>query len=111
MNESRAAFNAAAAAYVAAYTDEFEAELGKDRLAREARDGLPVREVAARIKTWTSCSCSSPVTAVPVPASPHRATGASVYGKPAAPGQGGGKSVCPAPAWRPGRAGARTLGS
>ncbi|WP_329449148.1 hypothetical protein OG906_40790 (plasmid) [Streptomyces sp. NBC_01426] len=23
-------------------------------LAREARDGLPVREVAARIKTWTS---------------------------------------------------------
>ncbi|AWW42173.1 hypothetical protein ADL00_30515 [Streptomyces sp. AS58] len=38
LNQSRAAFMAGAAAFLAAYTEEFEAEVGEDRY-----PGLPVR--------------------------------------------------------------------
>ncbi|MGW2113230.1 hypothetical protein [Streptomyces sp. NPDC001948] len=45
VNQSRAAFMAGAAAFLAAYTDEFEAEVGEDRY-----PGLPdkVAETATR---------------------------------------------------------------
>ncbi|WP_327280926.1 MULTISPECIES: hypothetical protein [unclassified Streptomyces] len=40
VNQSRAAFMAGASAFLAAYTDEFEAELGEDRYPG-LPDGLP----------------------------------------------------------------------